>query len=610
MKRCTFANCKWQNMSNEKIEERLALLREVMQGEQIDAFVFPSTDPHHGEYVPDHWKGREFISGFNGSAGTAVVTMDSAALWTDSRYFLAAEEQLAGTEFRLMKERMEGTPSVAEWLGIKLSPIDGAVVGVDGMVNAANEVAALGAELRRRGGIVLRTNFDPLAVVWRNRPPLPLNPVEIQPLEYAGEECRSKLERVRRKLLEAGACGLLVSALDDICWTLNLRGSDVHCNPVFVAYLLVTQKTATLFVDRRKLTDKVESYLRAEGVWVDDYAHLAGALRAYDEYNMQMDGAETAFTLFNSVGCQRINRPSPIPVMKAVKNRAEIAGFERAMARDGVALVKFLRWLKPAVEAGGQTEMSADRKLTALRAEQDRYRGLSFDTIAGYQAHGAIVHYEATPETDAALKPEGLLLLDSGAQYADGTTDVTRTIALGPLTEEQRRVYTLVLKGNIQLAMLKFPKGASGTQLDALARKDLWREGLNYMHGTGHGVGAYLNVHEGPHQIRMEWNPTPLVAGMTVTDEPGIYVAGRFGVRIENTMIVEHYKSTDFGDFLQMKPLTLCPIDTEPIVRPMLTREERQWLDGYHRNVYNSLAPMLEEEDRQWLAEATKPLGD
>lgn len=610
MKRCTFANCKWQNMSNEKIEERLALLREVMQGEQIDAFVFPSTDPHHGEYVPDHWKGREFISGFNGSAGTAVVTMDSAALWTDSRYFLAAEEQLAGTEFRLMKERMEGTPSVAEWLGIKLSPIDGAVVGVDGMVNAANEVAALGAELRRRGGIVLRTNFDPLAVVWRNRPPLPLNPVEIQPLEYAGEECRSKLERVRRKLLEAGACGLLVSALDDICWTLNLRGSDVHCNPVFVAYLLVTQKTATLFVDRRKLTDKVESYLRAEGVWVDDYAHLAGALRAYDEYNMQMDGAETAFTLFNSVGCQRINRPSPIPVMKAVKNRAEIAGFERAMARDGVALVKFLRWLKPAVEAGGQTEMSADRKLTALRAEQDRYRGLSFDTIAGYQAHGAIVHYEATPETDATLKPEGLLLLDSGAQYADGTTDVTRTIALGPLTEEQRRVYTLVLKGNIQLAMLKFPKGASGTQLDALARKDLWREGLNYMHGTGHGVGAYLNVHEGPHQIRMEWNPTPLVAGMTVTDEPGIYVDGRFGVRIENTMIVEHYKSTDFGDFLQMKPLTLCPIDTEPIVRPMLTREERQWLDGYHRNVYNSLAPMLEEDDRQWLAEATKPLGD
>lgn len=597
-------------MSNGKIAERLSLLREVMRSERIDAFVFPSTDPHHGEYVPDHWKGREFISGFNGSAGTAVVTMDSAALWTDSRYFLAAEEQLAGTEFLLMRERMEGTPSVAEWLGIKLSSIDGAVVGVDGMVNAADEVVALGMELRRRGGIVLRTNFDPLAVVWRNRPPLPLNPVVIHPLEYAGEDCHCKLERVRRKLLEAGACGLLVSALDDIAWMLNLRGSDVHCNPVFVAYLLVTRKTATLFVDQRKLSPEVDEYLRAEGVWVDGYAHVASALKHYGEYNILMDGAETAYTLFNSVSCQRINSQSPIPVMKAVKNQAEIAGFERAMMRDGVALVKFLRWLKPAVEAGGQTEMSIDRKLTALRAEQDRYRGLSFDTIAGYQAHGAIVHYEATPETDAVLKPEGLLLLDSGAQYADGTTDITRTIALGPLTEEQRRVYTLVLKGNIQLAMLKFPKGASGTQLDALARKDLWREGLNYMHGTGHGVGAYLNVHEGPHQIRMEWKPTPLVAGMTVTDEPGVYMAGRFGVRIENTMIVTPYMSTDFGDFLQLRPLTLCPIDTVPIVRPMLTGEERQWLDDYHRNVYNALAPLLDEEDRRWLAEATMPLGD
>lgn len=594
----------------EEIHQRLASLREVLKSEGLDAFVFPSTDPHNGEYVPDHWKGREYISGFNGSAGTAVVTQDAAALWTDSRYFLAAEDQLAGTGFVLMKERMEGTPSITEWLGMKLSPIEGAVVGVDGMVNAADTVAAWQQELRRQGGITVRANFDPLSRIWKDRPSLPLSPIVVHPVEYAGESLPAKLKRIRVQLRGMGVCGMLVSALDDIAWILNLRCSDVHCNPVFVSYLLLTQVEATLFVDRRKLTGEVSSYLSDNRVRVEEYTHVYEALKHYDEYNILMDGSETAYTLFHAVTCpQVLNQPSPIPVMKAVKNEAEIEGYRRSMIRDGVALVKFLRWLKPAVEAGVETEMSIDRKLTALRAQQPLFRDISFDTIAGYQEHGAIVHYEATPETDKVLKPEGLLLLDSGAQYADGTTDITRTIALGPLSAEQRRIYTLVLKGNIQLAMLKFPKGASGTQLDALARKDMWREGINYMHGTGHGVGSYLSVHEGPHQIRMEWKPTPLYAGMTVTDEPGIYMAGKFGVRIENTMLITPYQSTAFGDFLQLEPLTLCPIDKAPIMKEMLTPEEVQWLDSYHQHVYDTLSPHLsDKEDIEWLREATAPL--
>lgn len=594
----------------EEIHQRLASLREVLKSEGLDAFVFPSTDPHNGEYVPDHWKGREYISGFNGSAGTAVVTQDAAALWTDSRYFLAAEDQLAGTGFVLMKERMEGTPSITEWLGMKLSPIEGAVVGVDGMVNAADTVAAWQQELRRQGGITVRANFDPLSRIWKERPSLPLSPIVVHPVEYAGESLPAKLKRIRVQLRGMGVCGMLVSALDDIAWILNLRCSDVHCNPVFVSYLLLTQDEATLFVDRRKLTGEVSSYLSDNRVRVEEYTHVYEALKRYDEYNILMDGSETAYTLFHAVTCpQVLNQPSPVPVMKAVKNEAEIEGYRRSMIRDGVALVKFLRWLKPAVEAGVETEMSIDRKLTALRAQQPLFRDISFDTIAGYQEHGAIVHYEATPETDKVLKPEGLLLLDSGAQYADGTTDITRTIALGPLSAEQRRIYTLVLKGNIQLAMLKFPEGASGTQLDALARKDMWREGINYMHGTGHGVGSYLSVHEGPHQIRMEWKPTPLYAGMTVTDEPGIYMAGKFGVRIENTMLITPYLSTAFGDFLQLEPLTLCPIDKAPIMKEMLTPEEVQWLDSYHQHVYDTLSPHLsDKEDIEWLREATAPL--
>lgn len=591
-------------MTNTIIEKRLAALREVMKQESIDAFIFPSTDPHNGEYVPEHWEGRKWISGFNGSAGTAVVTMNAAALWTDSRYFLAAAEQLEGTEFKLMKERVEGTPSIIKWLGLKLSFVSSPVVGVDGMVNSEASVAELVAGLRAEGGITVRTNFDPLERIWTDRPPVPQNKISIHPLEYAGETCASKLARIRARLKDMHACGMLAAALDDIAWTLNLRGTDVHCNPVFVSYLLITPERATLFVDDSKLDDSVREYLKGEGVDTDNYNKVKDALAAYSEYNILLDPCEINHTLFSAVRCEKVTQPSPIPYMKAVKNSAETEGFRRAMLRDGVALVKFLRWLKPAVEAGGETEISVDRKLTSLRAEQKLFKDISFDTIAAYQEHGAVVHYEATPETDVPLRPEGLILIDSGAQYLDGTTDITRTIALGDVTEEQKLVYTLVLKGHIQLEICKFPRGASGTQLDALARKDMWRYGFNYMHGTGHGVGSYLNVHEGPHQIRMEYKPAPLVEGMTVTDEPGIYLAGRFGVRIENTLLIVPYRDTEFGSFLGFESLTLCPIDLAPVKKEMLLPEEKEWLNAYHRTVYDRLSPHLEDEDREWLASA------
>lgn len=594
---------------NTIIARRLALLREAMRRERLAAFVFPSTDPHASEYVPLHWEGRKWISGFDGSAGTAVVTLEAAALWTDSRYFIAAGQQLDGTGYTLMRERIAGTPTIAEWLTEQLRDSEYTEIGIDGMCSTADAVRSLTEEMRR-AAVTVRTNYDPLQEIWTDRPPIPADEIRLHSLRYAGRTCREKLGDIRRALLRQHAGGMLVSALDDIAWTLNLRGSDVHCNPVFVSYLLIAGDKATLYTDPHKLTDEVTAYLAAEGVDTDDYAHVERGLREYVGYNLLVDPTETCHTLY--AAAERHQRvvagTSPIPALKAVKNEAEIRGFHEAMLRDGIAMVRFLRWLRPAVERGGVTEMSADRQLTALRAAQPLFRDISFDTIAGYEEHGAIVHYEATEATDVPLRPEGLLLLDSGAQYEDGTTDITRTIALGPVTEEQRRVYTLVLKGHLQLQNLKFPDGACGSQLDAVARMAMWREGMNFLHGTGHGVGSYLNVHEGPHQIRMEWRPAPLHEGMTVTDEPGLYLSGRFGVRTENTLIVTAYRETEFGRFLQFEPLTLCPIDKTPVIADMLSQEERTWLDDYHRMVYGRLAPHLDTDERAWLADACAPL--
>ena len=593
------------------INQRLSDLREVMQREHLAAFIFPSTDPHQSEYVAEHWKGREWISGFDGSAGTAVVTMNAAALWTDSRYFLAAEEQLKGTEFQLMRLKIEGTPTIAEWIGRECGA--GAEVGIDGWCSSVSDVKDLIANLRKQGGITLRTNFDPLKLIWRDRPTIPENPVEIYPLQYAGEATHDKIGRIRQALRETHADGMLMAALDDIAWTLNLRGTDVHCSPVFVSYLLISTTDVTLYINKAKLSPEVVDYLKSEGVGVAPYDEISKGLKDYFEYNILLDPNEVNYALYKSAVREIVEEESPVKRMKTVKNEREITGFRSAMLKDGIAMVKFLKWIdewkeNSSMAGGQQTEISISERLEALRAEQPLYKGLSFDTIAGYQAHGAIVHYEATPETDIPLKPEGFLLLDSGAQYLDGTTDITRTIALGPLTEEQKRVYTLVLKGHIQIELCKFPSGASGTQLDILAREALWREGLNYLHGTGHGVGTFLNVHEGPHQLRMEWKPAPLVAGMTLTDEPGIYLAGKFGVRIENTLLITPYKETEFGRFLQFEPLTLCPIDKSPIIADMLLPEELSWLNAYHQHVFVTLSPHLSPTETDWLRIACAPL--
>lgn len=591
------------------IAARLAALREEMRREHLSAFIFPSSDPHNSEYVPSRWEGRKWISGFDGSAGTAVVTLHSAALWTDSRYFLAAEEQLAGTEFQLMRERVEGTPSIAEWIATEIEGAESSEIGVDGMCMTYAECSDLKTDLKHNGGITVRTNLDILDRIWTDRPSVPLNPVSIQPIEYAGESCHDKLGRIRSSLLRRGAGGMLMTQLDDIAWTLNLRGTDVHCTPVFVAWLIVAEEVAVLYIKDEKLSPEVKEYLNAEGVAVDDYDNIIDALNSYDGYTLLIDPATTNYTLSQLRGnFNLVSAPSPVPEMKVIKNEVECNGFRNAMQRDGVAMVKFLKWLEEAVPKGCETELSVSAKLRQLRAEQPLFKDESFDTIAGYEEHGAIVHYEPTPDTDVPLRPEGFLLLDSGAQYLDGTTDITRTIQLGKVTDLHRRVYTLVLKGHLSLQNLCFPRGAAGTQLDAVARVAMWREGMNFMHGTGHGVGSYLSVHEGPHQIRQEYRPAPMLEGMTVTDEPGLYLAGKFGVRIENTLLTVPYMTTEFGKFLRFEPLTLCPIDTRPIIVDMLSTEELGVLNAYHKMVYERLSPMLDEEHKAWLADKTRSL--
>lgn len=594
-------------MPKSQIIKRVDAVRTFLKERSLSAFVFPSSDPHSGEYVPSHWMIREWVSGFNGSAGTAVVAVDDAVLWTDSRYFLAAEEQLDGTPFSLMKQGLAETPSMAQWLSGVLPK--GSRVGADGWVMSFAEEQALRAELDSFG-LELVLSENPADMLWEDRPPLPQSPVELYPVEYAGETAKTKLARMRKELATLGAEAMLVSKLDEVAWLANIRGRDVHCCPVVLAYMLVTGDEALLYVDEAKLSDPVCKELLAQGIECRPYAQLCEDLPASGLTSILLDGGmATAIWNLLPEGCRVLQHVNPVAVAKAVKNPAEIEGFRHAMFRDGVAMVKFLRWLKPAVEAGGQSELSVSRKLEELRSAQPLYRGLSFDTIAGYAAHGAIVHYEADETSDSPLLPQGLLLLDSGAQYMDGTTDITRTIALGPLTHQECVDYTLVLRGHIRLAMAKFPAGSSGTQLDVCARYAMWQQGVNYLHGTGHGVGAYLNVHEGPHQIRMNYVPAPLKTGMTVTNEPGIYRAGSHGVRIENTMLIVPFMECEFGEFLQLEPLTLCPIDTAPILPELMQDDEIAYLNAYHARVYDSLNPYLDEEENAWLKDATAPLA-
>lgn len=588
-----------------KIRERVALLRTFMQEKEIRAFIVPSTDPHSGEYVPGFWESRKWISGFTGSAGTAVITDETGGLWTDSRYFLQAASQLEDTGIMLFKDRLPETPSIAEWLGSVLSPGD--KVGIDGWVNTTTEAENLQKQLQVYG-LQLVSTEDPFQRIWKDRPSLPLNPPFILPLSYAGKNCTEKIAEIREQIFLNHADAILLSALDEIAWTLNLRGSDVHCNPVFVSYLFITDTTTTLYILPEKITPEIKQYLNDNQIEVKPYQAIEADLHHYTGKGIQLTPG-TNYALYQAASHNQIIRhESPVLYMKAIKNETEIQGFHHAMIKDGIAMVKFLFWLKNTVKNSQETELSIDRKLYNLRAEQKDFKGISFDTIAGYQAHGAIVHYEATEETNATLHPEGLLLLDSGAQYLDGTTDITRTIVLGSVTKEQKTDFTLVLKGFIELSMAEFPHGTCGTQLDVLARQFMWKFGINYGHGTGHGVGHFLNVHEGPHQFRMNHMPALLLPGMTVTNEPGIYKAGKHGVRTENTMLIVKSKETEFGAFYKFEPLTLCPIDKEAILPEMLSYEEKQWLNNYHSLVYDRLNASLNTDEQAWLKEATSPI--
>ena len=609
------------------INARIEQLRQWMRKKGINAFITPSTDPHCGEYVPRRWQSREWISGFTGSAGTAVVTLEKAALWTDNRYFLQAEEQLKGSEYELMKIGLEGTPSVQEWLKQTLQCDD--KVGVDGWCYTIDGINELHQALNPWGIQVMPVG-DPYDQIWTDRPGIPDNPVEIHPLEYAGETARSKIERIREALKSKRADATVISMLDEVAWTLNLRGTDVDYNPVFVSYLFISQDQAILFVNPQKISEEVVRYLDFEGVETMDYDKIATFINTYqgaliiqpEKTNVSIQNALKQGVLMHG--------DCPVTTMKIMKNETEIRGYHSAMLKDGIAMVKWMKWVVPAVEAGGQTELSLEKKLLELRGEQPLYRGESFDTIMGYGYHGAIVHYEPTPDTDIPVETKGLLLIDSGGQYLDGTTDITRTIPLGPLTFEEKRDYTLVLRGFINLGRAVFPRGTYGSQLDVLAREPMWKYGMNYLHGTGHGVGSYLNVHEGPHQFRMNYMPTPLVPGMTITDEPGIYIAGSHGVRHENTMLVVNARLRNydlhtpplphdegegkpaegitFGPYYQFEHLTLCPIFTSPIIREMMQPEEIEWFNAYQQKVCDALCPHLDADTAQWLREITKPI--
>ena len=592
---------------SQTINDRLQDLRALFSQEGIQAFIIPSTDPHLSEYVAPHWKSREWISGFTGSAGTVVITTNQAGLWTDSRYFLQAAQQLEGTEIKLYKEMLPETPSISAFLSTQLTPGD--AVGIDGKMFSAEEVERMQAELQKCQ-IEVKSISDPLDKLWTDRPPMPEAPAFIYETQYAGKSSIEKIAIIRKELKKCNAKALFLSALDEIAWTLNLRGNDVHCNPVLVSYLLIEENETHYFIQPQKITAEVATYMKEAGVNLHAYEEAETYLSRISVESLLLNPAKTNYAMYSAVNpdCRIIHGASPVTLLKAIRNEQEIAGIHAAMQRDGVALVKFLKWLEASVSTGKETEISVDKKLHEFRAEQDLYMGESFDTIAGYKEHGAIVHYEATPETDVQLKPEGFLLLDSGAQYLDGTTDITRTITLGKLTEEEKTDYTLILKGHIALAMAVFPAGTRGAQLDVLARMPIWQRRMNFLHGTGHGVGHFLNVHEGPQSIRMNENPVTLQLGMLTSNEPGVYKAGSHGIRTENLVLVVPAGEGMFGNYLQFETVTLCPICKKGIIKELLTSEEINWLNQYHQTVYEKLSPGLNKEEQAWLKEATSQL--
>ena len=578
------------------IPERIAALREAMKQQKVDAYIIPSSDPHLSEYPADRWKSREWISGFTGSAGTIVVTADKAGLWTDSRYFLQAASQLEGSGIELYKLALPETPSITEFLLHELHT--GQAVGLDGQTYSAAEASALANKLSRKE-IKLDTSADLIEGIWKDRPAVPGNPIFEMPEALSGASVHEKLDLINNQLRSEGADCLILAALDEIAWTFNIRGTDVTYNPVVVSYAFVSEDESVLFIKPEKLTAEITEHLKKEGVTLAEYSMIQRYLsRLPENSRVFVDMNKTNVSLYDAIpgSCTIVEGISPANHLKSIKNETEIKGFQNAVVKDGVALTKFYIWLEKQMAEGAQvTEISAAEKLTALRAEQPQYIMDSFGTICGYAEHGAIVHYSATTETDATLKPEGLLLIDSGAQYLDGTTDITRTIALGEPTEQMKKDFTRVLKGTISLAKSKFPAGTRGSQIDILARKALWDSGINYLHGTGHGIGHCLNVHEGPQSIRMEENPVTLKPGMVISDEPAMYRTGEYGIRTENMILVREDSETEFGKFLGFDTLTLCFIDTSLIIIPMLSVREHAWLNKYHQMVYDKISPFLND---------------
>ncbi|MDR1098451.1 MAG: aminopeptidase P family protein, partial [Tannerella sp.] len=587
--------------------KRLALLRGYMREKGLQAFIVPSTDAHMSEYIPEYWEARRWLSGFTGSAGTVAVTHDRAGLWTDSRYFLQAGDELSGSDIVLFKDRLPGTVSITGWLKRELN--DGDHVGIDGNVFSAREALTLEAEFKQEN-IKLVSVCDPFEEIWRDRPALPRNPVSLYAVEFAGEAACQKIERVLAEAEKDEANAVWISTLDTIAWLFNIRGNDVPYNPVVVAHVFVSRDERILFVDTDKVTLTVAEYLEKEGVRVVDYRRAADFQAKICNLSVCLDSSKLSFNFYNAISARNwvIDKLSVADRLKSVKNGVETEGFRRCMVADGIALTRFFRWLEKAVPEGIVTEHSIGLKLKELRSGQANFVAESFPTIAGYAANGAVNHYHPHAGNCLTVRPEGFLLIDSGGQYLDGTTDVTRTVAVGSVTDDMKKDYTLVLKGMIGLSRAVFPAGTRGSQIDMLARQPMWRYGVNYLHGTGHGVGHFLNVHEGPQSIRPEENPVTMLPGMVVTNEPGIYRDHRYGVRIENMMLTTLAMTTGYGEFYRFETLTLCPVDTTPVIREMMTGEEIAWLNEYHKTVYEKLSPYLSDEERGWLGRKTAAL--
>lgn len=588
------------------IKKRIEDLRQLMKKNNMDAYIVPSFDAHQSEYVAEHWKCRQWISGFTGSAGTVVITLNDAGLWTDGRYYIQAEKQLQGSGIRLFRAVDPGVPSYIEWLRDNLK--DGSVVGFDGNVFSVDMVKDMKKAFKSKG-ITLKIDEDLINGIWEDRPQIPSHPIFLHDVKYAGMSAGEKLDKVRKEMKRQISNYYLLSSLDDIAWLLNIRGEDVPNNPVAISHVIVSEDKCHLFINPSKIADRVKLELEKEGIEIRSYQEVAKFLSNIKDRDVVMfDPIKTSIGLYNAIDekVEKVEQANITTKLKAVKNETEIENLKGCQIKDGVAMVKFIKWLKTSGENETITEISASEKLHGFRSEQENFVNVSFDTIAGYKDHAAMMHYKANKDTDYKLEKEGFLLVDSGGQYFDGTTDITRTIVLGKLTNEEKRDFTLVLKAYIGLDTVKFLYGATGSNLDVLARRPIWEQGLDYKCGTGHGVGFFLNVHEGPQRFSQVPNDIKLEKGMIITNEPGIYKEGKHGIRTENMMLVVEDEKTEFGQFMKFEAITYCPIDIEGIDKELLTKNEIEWLNNYNKNVYEKLSPYLNKEEKEWLKKETR----